>query len=429
MLSLYATCKSRWYIEAIEPFAAKLAESCPMLPLINFNASYYTYPVSICRGHWGRYPLDMDLSVDDRKRRIEWLHDVRRLSGTPLHEHVFSKYGQIADDALFIDILQRHGIFVEKFFHRALRHRVLGEIVADPKELGNLKVLFDTARGHQTAFGQKVADDVFFVVDHIFEQHLYRAINDQANYNILAEWYKRHSQPRQCEVCGSVYRLVDLPDWIYAGSNGTQICCMQCRIVKRASKKAILPYLREFVNACGFIPSSNATPISYSFTIRLSPQQWPSVFAAYGKMGGVDHVKAKWDSWFKALASSGVLPDGVMVTSRGIRCLAKDGHECHSLDEQQIDNWLSEHNLTHEREPIYPPHQILNPHGKRRADWRVGTVYIEYFGLAGEKAYDNKTDEKIMLARQLGITMVPVYPSDMISLDKVLWRLLRKDWA
>jgi len=332
----------------------------------------------------------------------------------------------VADDSLFQDILQRHGIFVEKFFHRALRHRVLGEMVADPKEYENLKILIGTAWGYHTAFGRKATDDVFFVVDHIFEQHLFRAINDPGNYEILAAWYKRHSEPRQCAVCGSSYRPIDIPDWIYAASNGTAICCMQCRIVERPSRKALLPHLREFVNACGFIPSADATPLSYSFTSRLFPEQWASVFGAYGKMGGVEHVKNKWKSWFTALASSGVLPDGVMTTSRGIKCLAKDGHECHSLDEQQIDNWLTNHSLAHEREPIYPTHPILNPNGKRRSDWRVGDVYIEYFGLMGEKTYDKKTDEKITLVKQLGITMVPIYPSDMMSLDKALGCLLRK---
>jgi hypothetical protein len=141
-------------------------------------------------------------------------------------------------------------------------------------------------------------------------------------------------------------------------------------------------------------------------------------------MGGIDNVKAKWSSWFAALASSGALPDGVIATSRGVRCLAKDGHECHSLDEQRIDDWLEAHNIAHEREPVYPKHSVLNPGGRRRADWRVGDIFIEYFGLTGEKAYDVKTDEKIMLSKQLGITMFPIYPSDMVSLDQLLTPLL-----
>lgn len=141
----------------------KLAKRRPMQPLISFNASYYTYPSSICRGYWGRYALDIDLSVEARKRRIEWLLNVRRLSETPFHEHVFSWYGQMADYSLFIGILQRHGIFVENFFHRALRHRVLAELVADPKELGNLKFLIDRAWGYHTSSGRKATDDAFLL--------------------------------------------------------------------------------------------------------------------------------------------------------------------------------------------------------------------------------------------------------------------------
>ena len=403
-------------------------EGGPKKPLITYNASYYKYPTSICRGYWGRYPLDIGLSDEDRERRSKWLANLRRLSETPFHDHVFSKYGQETDYSLFIDILQRHGIFIEKFFHRALRQRVLSEMVVDPKELGNLKVLLDSAWGYKTATGQKASDDVFFVVDHIFTQHLIRAIDEPSNYDILNEWYRQNTQLRQCVVCGSSYRLIDLPDWIYAASNGMQTCCMKCRIVGRPSKDAILPHLSDFVDACGFIPPSEATPLNYLFTSRLSPEQWPSVFTAYGKMGGVEYVIKKWKSWFKALASSGVLPDDVMITSRGIKCLAKDDHECFSLGEQQIDNWLTDHSLVHEKEPVYPTHPILNPNGKRRSDWLVGDVYIEYFGLTGGKTYNKKTDEKIMLVKQLGLTMIPIYPADMKSLDKKLGCLLRADY-
>lgn len=298
-------------------------------------------------------------------------------------------------------------------------------MATDPKELGNLKTLVESAWGRETTFGRKVTDDVFFVVDQISEQYLFRALSNPDSYNLLVAWYKRHASPRQCAICGLSYRLIDLPDWIYAGSSGVSVCCMQCPIVEQPSKRALLFHLREFVRTCGFIPAANANPLSYSFTCRLSLEQWAPVFTAYGKMGGVDHVKTKWTSWFKALAASGVLPDGVMLTSRGIRCLAKDGHECLSLDEQHIDNWLTAHDLLHEREPVYPSHSLLNPNGKRRADWLVGDIYIEYFGLIGKKEYDKKTDEKIMLAKQLGITILTIYPSDMMSLDKKLQSLLR----
>lgn len=395
-----------------------------MRRLVEFDPNYYIYPTSICRG--SRYPLDVGLSLYDQEARTKWLQNVERLARTRFHDRVFSRYGGMADYSVFRKTMCQHGLFAERFFHLAVRHRVLAEMVADPDELADLKALVDEAWGYDIPFSRQGSLDVYRVVDHLFEQHLYRAIADPGDRGILAAWYETYSQPRACEVCGSPYRLIDFPDWVYAGSNGAGVCCMRCNIVDRPRKKALLPHVRAFVEECGFIPPANAGPITHSFTCRLLPGQWAAVFSAYGQMGGIDNVKAKWSSWFAGLASSGALPDGVIATSRGVRCLAKDGHECHSLDEQRIDDWLGAHNVAHEREPVYPEHPLLNPRGRRRADWRVGDVYVEYFGLTGEKAYDMKTDEKIMLTKQLGITMLPIYPSDMASLDESLRSLFQE---
>jgi hypothetical protein len=108
------------------------------------------------------------------------------------------------------------------------------------------------------------------------------------------------------------------------------------------------------------------------------------------------------------------------VTPRGIHCLARDGHFCLSLDEQRIDNWLTEHHLDHEREPLYPQDASYNPNEKLMADWKVGDVYIEYFGLTGNEAYDKKSIDKIMLAKSVDIPLLAIYPEDMLRLDEAL---------
>ena len=141
-------------------------------------------------------------------------------------------------------------------------------------------------------------------------------------------------------------------------------------------------------------------------------------------MGGIDHVKKKFNSWFEALAKTKALPNGVLVTKRGVRCMANDGHECHSLDEQRIDNWLCAHDLSHEREPYYPIHPILNPKGSRRADWKVGDTFIEYFGLIGDKNYEKKMDEKILLAAHSKLKLISILPSDIEKLDSCFQHLL-----
>jgi hypothetical protein len=82
-----------------------------------------------------------------------------------------------------------------------------------------------------------------------------------------------------------------------------------------------------------------------------------------------------------------------------------------------IDDWLFENGIAHEREPKYPAHQEHNPTGRMRGDWRIGNVYVEYFGLVGDAAYDRKIRKKLALAEELGIEVFPVYPVDLRALD------------
>jgi hypothetical protein len=55
-------------------------------------------------------------------------------------------------------------------------------------------------------------------------------------------------------------------------------------------------------------------------------------------------------SWLKVLIDSGVLGSGTLATPRGFHCIARDGHQCNSLVELEIDNWLFVHGVPHEKE-------------------------------------------------------------------------------
>ena len=48
--------------------------------------------------------------------------------------------------------------------------------------------------------------------------------------------------------------------------------------------------------------------------------------------------------------------------------------------------------IHHEKEPRYPA-------GNYRGDFKVGTAFIEYFGLTGNPDTDTKTKEKIGYAK------------------------------
>ncbi len=74
------------------------------------------------------------------------------------------------------------------------------------------------------------------------------------------------------------------------------------------------------------------------------------------------------------------------------RAKASDGHSCDSISELIIDNWLTENNISHQVDVLYPKTE-------HKADWSIETnrekVFVEYFGLAGDSArYDQTIKEK-----------------------------------
>ena len=389
-------------------------------PLVQFNASYYAYPNSV---RSAKYLIDTDLSTYDQEHRMHWLERVAELSFSDLHGLINAIFVDAADHEKLRSLLAQHGLFAERFFHQQIRERVArryAEANIDPAEFQRL-----ISKAWNCDFRiYNRSEALYRIMDHIFDQTVVSAIRDPLVRQKLQAWFDEFSHHLNCTLCGNTFRSIDLSDWAYFGANGYRQCCLQCQIMQAPKKSELTDLIPEFVEKCGFIPNSNANPISHAFTSRLSEEQWTTVFNAYAKMGGIEHAKRKFGSWFKALAATGALPDGVLVTARGIRCLAQDGHTCHSLDEQRIDDWLTAHQLEHEREPIYPFHPELNPQAKRRADWKVQDVFIEYFGLIGDKDYEKKMDEKISLAQQSKINLVALYPSDLTHLDQRLRCLL-----
>lgn len=393
-------------------------------PLVQFNAAIYAYPNNVWAGYWRRYIIEMGLSDYELQNRRQWLMEAKRRANSDFHSFVSKTYIDQADDKLLHSLLEKHGVFAEKFFHRNIHERVARKFAQTNIDLKEFQQLLSQAWGYEVYIGKSKSDAIYRVIDHIYEQAMLRAISNPQIYNRLKMWFKKYKVPRTCVLCGKTFRVIDLPYWIYFGSNGCVICCFQCPIVEFPKKKELAELVPAFIESCGFIPTSSASPINFAFTSRLLPNQWKNVFLAYARMGGIDHVKKKFGSWFRALADTRALPDGVLATARGIRCLAKDGHVCHSLDEQRIDDWLSAHGLLHEREPCYPAHSTLSPAGRRRADWKVRDVFIEYFGLIGNTDYEKKIDEKILLAQHFDIELIAIYPYEIEHLDQRLGHLL-----
>lgn len=117
-----------------------------------------------------------------------------------------------------------------------------------------------------------------------------------------------------------------------------------------------------------------------------------------------------------ALIEAGIITTQNQNSKYGIYCIAKDGHNCRSMSEQIIDNFLYNNKIDHELEPCYPKDDILNPSGRLRADWLIdGNVYVEYFGLMQDINYIEKTEKKIALAKKYGIQLIEIYNINYLS--------------
>jgi hypothetical protein len=387
----------------------------------------YVYPENISRGGNG-FPTEAGLDESNCQlgteghplsRREKWISSTQSRCGSALYTWIRGNFDLKRLDNQILALAQEHGVFVETYFHNLIRADVKRKVEREDLRKMNeligecLEIDLSDLKTHQHAL---VAESVY---DLVFLR------NEAEVSKIAGDWYRKYSEHSTCEICDRRFRVVDLPHWLYLGSDALKTCCFACPIKENPSKSELEERVPDFVATCGFIPKSNASPRTYSFTSRFSDDKKIDVFKSFARMGGMVKVEQEYGSWFKALAETSALPDGFRYSGTGVWCLAEDGHKCHSLAEQQIDNWLYNHGIDHEREPNYPQHEDYNPSGRRKADWLVeNNTLIEYFGLAGDDDYDEKTEEKIALARETETPLIALYPHDLNNLKAKLGQLI-----
>lgn len=344
------------------------------------------------------------------------------LSNSKYGEQVFNIFHKKTDYKLIENLIDLHGIFFEDFLASKFRLRI--HLYFNDEE-NSLKLL-DSCQNYYSISENKnrlvnrIKNDFIRIT-------LIRLRNDTL-YEKLQKYVQEKSNPRKCDICNNIYKPINLPNWVYYGSNGNDNLCYECPTIKSQNKKELKRLIKELVDILNFIPNANFNPINHDFSSRVKKDNWVNACKIIFEMGlkgnntlsSESIFKKKFGSWFKALVYSNVLSNGLMESSRGIRCIAKSGNECNSLDEMFVDNWFFENKIISIKEPIYPKHPIYNKSGKRRADWKVGDYFIEYFGLNGEEAYDKKTKEKLLLVNSLNLKLISIFPSDLNNISEKL---------
>ena len=230
----------------------------------------------------------------------------------------------------------------------------------------------------------------------------------------------RHPRQKTCLLCRNKFIEDSLPMPLIEriGIDRLDFCapCLRDTVLQGAGndsapEKDILKYLQDLAFLLGRVPSQNFGE-GMRDLLEMKNDERLALLKLLKDKPTIVRVKSVFGSWLNALIRAGILEDGTRKTSRGIQSIAKDGHVCLSLGEKTIDDYLHIHGIHHEKEPRYPE-------GNYRGDFKVGTAFIEYFGLMGNPEYDAKTKEKIRLCEKHDITLVALYPEDLISQERL----------
>jgi hypothetical protein len=237
-----------------------------------------------------------------------------------------------------------------------------------------------------------------------------------------------HPAAMLCAVCGRTFAPETLSHWMrrYGPPRYCTACC--CRSLNGHTLEFPHELARKSLvalsEALGFVPPQ-AIRGGQSVGEIVEQERRDRVMACLialpttGALAKSLRVTPGRGPWLRILVASQLIDDG-WRPSRGVFCLASDGHACRSLGERAVDDWLSRHGVGHEVEPHWPFHEGLNPTGKLRADWRLpdGTL-VEYAGMMEDPAYKRKMAMKSQLAQTVGVRLIVVTPNDLVALDQL----------
>ena len=190
-------------------------------------------------------------------------------------------------------------------------------------------------------------------------------------------------------------------------------------------KERMKALLTSLVKILGFIPPKNFHK-TLDYLKYCSREKFDEVTKIISSMPPLKKTLSSqpkgyediFGSWFQALEVAGILEGGVRKTARGYICMAKDGHECLSIGEKMVDDYLYEHNILHTKEPPYPGER------RYRGDWLVGKYFIELWGFKGVEDYDKKIEEKRKILEKHQIPLIELTFSDIPRLNEKLNILL-----
>ena len=172
----------------------------------------------------------------------------------------------------------------------------------------------------------------------------------------------------------------------------------------------------------GFIP-----PVGYQkrkviqqlFQSGVSTEEISFAIKVSSLLPWTDSVKEIFGTWAHFLEEAGLLSQRQRGRG-GHQSIASDGHLCLSMGERAICEFLSRNSISHEREPMYPIDEKLNPNGLLRGDFLIGDLIIEFAGMMSNPDYSARMKIKEKLAKSRNIPWLKLETSKLDGLNEML---------
>jgi hypothetical protein len=251
----------------------------------------------------------------------------------------------------------------------------------------------------------------------------------------IDKYYKcEHFEISQCIICNSDFFPQSNTEWV---NRTPPIFCSICLTMgfsastdfnkrlgftlderKENYKKGIKIYAEYF----GFIP-----PVGYQKRkviqqlnqAGISQDELAYAMKVSSLLPWTETVKELFGSWAHLLEEAGLLSQRQRGRG-GHQSIATDGHLCLSMGERAVCEFLAKNNILHEKEPMYPIDEKLNPNGLLRGDFQIGTLIIEFAGMMNNPDYAARMKTKQALAKSRNIPWLKLETSKLDDLNEML---------
>lgn len=390
-------------------------------PPSEINSVVYSNSNQLIRKYFGKNTIKI-INKYSGSSNLSYLGGSLKFDVNGVLEQILEKYWTDECEKELENCLLKYGFFADDYFFRSKYKEIVGE--------NKIHELFDELEHHASEIkishcGWKTIKTyhipILYINSFKFKWGLMPEIVEKkcqyCNDDFLPGLHLS-SIIQELEKNFTINSLNEI-DFCIKHALGQNLCEYDGLCEVTLPKDKMIQYIKDLINLINFIPpSSFKNDLSYlryldreSFikAIKLlndMPPYEKSYHTPYG-------YKEVFGSWFKALIAADVLENDLQKMNFGYKVLANDGHECLSLGEKNIDDWLYLNNIPHEKEPIYPI-------GNFRADWKVGKHFIEYWGLKGKEDYDNKILIKKEIAKEYNIPLIEIFPEDIPNLEMKL---------